>query len=1753
MSRRFPFTLVVFLVLSMSIATFGQSTITAGSWDGRTPPALTPGAPAGSYPLSGFENVNLFNGKASVAIPLMEIGARGEARYTMMVTVDRTWDVSTIDNCELDLNGNKVCHEATIVDDASTTHSFAPGLSPGTMWSRASGDNVTYCVASGNPGGLFYHADNTVTRLTFTAASGTETEFVDTATYGRPASHPSGTCSPSLYVPNSRGRTFIATDGSGTRFTADTDILDYGPGRNIGTPISGTLRFPNGTAYTILNGQVTRIRDRNGNILTLQYDGQRRLQRTIDSIGREISIGYQSNLTTITEQATGRTITLRKDAITNLFRSGYSAQTGEQLFPNLIPPVTVRSLDPIAGGYALAFIEYPNGRIMRFRYNSYGEIARIELPTGGAYEYDWANFQGGTIQLPQEYYTGISTFMVYRRVVERRVYNSGNALEQVQVFGTPLVDCNPPASGYPKQCTTTVSVYFTDATRTNNAGIETHKYFGDPAYVYAGPQGVQGVPTTVGWMKFYSPWKWGREYMTQIGTSTAAPFSRVIQTQWEQPQCAVTGNACWFSDANADTAPHHWARTFQTILTEGTVVSSQVTCYDRYNNRADVYDYDFGSAPGALSNCQSAPPNFTRWTRFDYKGAAAYTDPDVNLIHLQTLELIHGPMGLIAKTGFSYDDYAEPGLALLSYPSNPIQHDSAFDANYGLRGNITKVYRWLDAAGNRLTSTKAYDVIGNVVVETDARNNPTRYVFNSSCNYAYPTTIINALNQSTLLEYDCNLGKVTLSTDPNQVRTRLTYETGTSGLGRIMQVDRAFQRSEQATTRFAYDDSPGNMSVTTTTTITAQAPANQCAPNPPLVSGTIYDGLGRETASTMNTAAGRIKTTTSYDARGRTAVVSSPFAVDANNMPTETARFTLTVYDELHRAKRITAPDGSITSNTYLNNTVTTSDPLGKSKRITTDALGRIVSVVEDPQGVAVLTSYAYDAQGKLTMVCQNGAIAGTSCSGQARTFTYDMPGRLTSAFNPESGTTLFSLYDENDNLKRKSDPRSVSIDYAYDALNRLETKTYSDGTPKVRFTYDTGYIGRPASISTVDNGNVVLTSTTLGYDALGRTINTASNVLGFIARMSYDYDSADRLIAITYPSQQKVNNCFDVAGRPAKVVDAAPPNTAYASGPLPQGLVQYESFGGIKNIVFGNGVVESANYNSRLQPTSISVTKNGNTLLNLLYGYSKTIGCNLGTFSCNNGNVYGQWISDGNWSASQTYDYDALNRLQWAQETGSGSGWRQHYGYDAFGNGWVVDPAANPTLTYGIALSPRTPIGSTTASSWFLSNNRLNLANSFDAVGNQIQYLPWSLTYDAENRQTSAQQVVNGTTIRHTYDYDGEGRRVRHQLQTSTGNGPWTVSATTTFVYDALGRLAAEYGSTPTTLCTTCYITTDPLGSTRLITDENGSPKSRSDFLPFGEEIPADRTNRSTIPCGTSSCFGQATGITQKFTSKERDVETGLDNFLARYYSSAQGRFTSPDLPLLDQDAADPQSWNLYSYVRNNPLKYIDPTGRDCIYTNQIDSNGAVGVEAGNCSSKSGVFVNGSINSLTWDSRKRTLGYTFTPSDGGIGTGIVRVSPQPSDRLDTKGRAFVTNMAARVDASNEMLAKLIGVSVVAGVGAGTYPVVAEWANEVAFGPAVGRLFFEGKLGYEAAAAFGGGRLISGSPLGQQYAKWVESGLQNWPGVSRLGWQVLSRFWASGAAGTTNIFLSGSNPRSLLWTTELPVLLRNPNVFRIWH
>jgi RHS repeat-associated protein len=118
-----------------------------------------------------------------------------------------------------------------------------------------------------------------------------------------------------------------------------------------------------------------------------------------------------------------------------------------------------------------------------------------------------------------------------------------------------------------------------------------------------------------------------------------------------------------------------------------------------------------------------------------------------------------------------------------------------------------------------------------------------------------------------------------------------------------------------------------------------------------------------------------------------------------------------------------------------------------------------------------------------------------------------------------------------------------------------------------------------------------------------------------------------------------------------------------------------------------------------------------------------------------------------------------------------------------------------------------------------------------------------------------------------------------------------------------------------------------DHLGSTRLLTNYNGpSVIECDDYYPFGEQV---------------SCGGTST-TTHKFTGYERDAESGLDNAQARYNSSSLGRFMSPDpIGNFVADPTNPQTWNLYTYVDNDPTGLIDPSGLTSIDPNQPPKRG--------------------------------------------------------------------------------------------------------------------------------------------------------------------------------------------------------------------
>jgi RHS repeat-associated protein len=408
----------------------------------------------------------------------------------------------------------------------------------------------------------------------------------------------------------------------------------------------------------------------------------------------------------------------------------------------------------------------------------------------------------------------------------------------------------------------------------------------------------------------------------------------------------------------------------------------------------------------------------------------------------------------------------------------------------------------------------------------------------------------------------------------------------------------------------------------------------------------------------------------------------------------------------------------------------------------------------------------------------------------------------------------------------------------------------------------------------------------------------------------SYLYNLSGALIEETYPSGRKVKNILDANGSLSQVQSKKNQSTGYWN--YADGFT-YNAAGDVTSVQLGNGHWESSNFNSRLQPTRIALgtTANGTDLLKLDYSY--------GTGQ-NNGNVQSQAITvpalsgHAGFTATQNYTYDQLNRIKDATETVSGSQtWKQAFSYDRFGNR-NFDEANTTTLPKNCAESSQEVV--CTADRKVVNpaieagNNRLAAGQNyvFDSAGNTtVDAQNRVFIYDGENKQV---EVSENNILVGRYFYDGEGRRIKKE----------TAAETTIFVYDASGKTVAEYSTQLSPEPQVAYLTNDNLGTPRINTSAGGAVIARHDYHPFGEEISTPERNESLSY--------NSDDVRQKFTGYERDQETDLDYAKARYFNSGFGRFSSPDNFLNATTPESPESWNLYAYVLNNPLRLVDRTG---------------------------------------------------------------------------------------------------------------------------------------------------------------------------------------------------------------------------------
>ncbi len=635
-------------------------------------------------------------------------------------------------------------------------------------------------------------------------------------------------------------------------------------------------------------------------------------------------------------------------------------------------------------------------------------------------------------------------------------------------------------------------------------------------------------------------------------------------------------------------------------------------------------------------------------------------------------------------------------------------------------------------------------------------------------------------------------------------------------------------------------------------------------------------------------------------------------------------------------------------------------------------------------------TEYAYNVLDNLTSTAQTGIPnGGTVAVTQARTFNYSTLGRLISAINPESGLMQY-LYDNNGNLLRKTDARGVFIDYTYDALNRNLTANYSNtSVPDITRVYDPAIpYGKGRLWYSYAGGNETPGAreeyrAVTSYDALGRSLSVeqwfkeTNNAWNGPFTSSQTYDLAENVKTKTYPSGRTTTNTYDNEGKLTQFTGNLGGGTlrTYSTG------ITYNAQGQMLREQFGTTTTlfHNRHYNRRGQLFDARLGTSGTDewswnrgALRMYFNSDNSDYNATPTYANNNGNLYRQdhFVPDNDaissWSMSvDYYDYDAVNRVKFiAEHTYRSNGannyntFSQYFSYDRFGNRLISSMAGvtgvpNPGFKIN---GPNNRLIAPTDVNGVTGSDKMQ----YDLAGNLIkdahtQAGTGTRTYDAENRMLTA-IGTNGQT--QTYVYDADGRRTRRIL--NNGSDTWWQ------VYGVGGEMVAEYqlvsGApalrkeyghrngqllviTDATNNTCQWLVTDALGTPRIIADQTGSLSAikRRDYLPFGEEVFANVGHRATTNGYATAAAQQPR---QQFTGKDRDNETGLDYFEARYYGSLFGRFTSPDEftggpdelydfagvaannPTFYADLIDPQSLNKYQYCYNNPLSYVDIDG---------------------------------------------------------------------------------------------------------------------------------------------------------------------------------------------------------------------------------
>src|SRR6185312_12209872 len=457
------------------------------------------------------------------------------------------------------------------------------------------------------------------------------------------------------------------------------------------------------------------ITDRNGNVTNIGPN------YVTDSAGRTATINSSQDsnghfIHTISYsgfQGVGRTVTVSEVALSEALAPNYSLERGEQIYRQL----NGVSPNDFWNPNVISTVTLPNGYTYRFRYNSYGELARCELPTGGAYEFTWS------VVGPYPDGVDFAHLAILRGVTEMRDYPDGQTLARREDISYSIPDGR---DGIVNNNIATASEY-----NGNGTLLRTTKHY----FYQVRPSKQDSLS--------HNSWKDGLEYQTEIYAANGTLLKRTVNT-WQQKGALPwpdQGNP-WFGSADTQQAFDPRLTQIDTTIDDGSV--SRVTLdYDQFNNVTDRKEYDFGnSSHGPL----------LRETLTDYVTDPAYDDIPVRLLRLPSQDKVYdGQSNLVRLTYYHYDENS-----LQDYPGvSIVGHDPNAGAIDFWRGNLTTKSSWISGQGTYATETFKYDIAGNLITATDGRGNATHYDYADGGNvYNNPTTITNALGQITQNGYD---------------------------------------------------------------------------------------------------------------------------------------------------------------------------------------------------------------------------------------------------------------------------------------------------------------------------------------------------------------------------------------------------------------------------------------------------------------------------------------------------------------------------------------------------------------------------------------------------------------------------------------------------------------------------------------------------------------------------------------------------------------------------------------------------------------------------------------------------------------------------------------------------------------------------------------------------------------------------------------------------------------------------------------